>query len=48
MRATYPVFLRTKVCGLIFGISILLHINVFVCASMCEFRGRNFVKGERM
>ena len=35
MRATYP--LRTKVHGLIFGIRILLHMYVFVCASMCEF-----------
>ena len=28
--------LRTKVRGLIFGIRILLHMHVFVCASMCE------------
>ena len=41
-------YLRMKVCGLIFGIRILLHMHVFVCASMCEFRGRNSVKGGRM
>ena len=40
---------RMKVRGIIFGIRILLHMSVFVCASMCvEFRGRNFVKGGRM
>ena len=39
-------YLRTKVRDLIFGIRILLHMHVFVCASMCEFRGRNSVKGE--
>ena len=39
-------YLRMKVRGLIFGIRILLHMHVFVCASMCEFRGRNSVKGE--
>ena len=38
-------YLRMKVCGLIFGIRILLHIHVVVCASMFEFRGRNSVKG---
>ena len=41
-------YLRTKVRGLIIGIIILLHMHVFVCAIMCEFRGRNFVKGGRM
>ena len=41
-------YLRTKVRGLIFDIRILLHMHVFVCASMCEFRGRNSVKGGRM
>ena len=41
-------YLRTKVCGLIFGFRILLHMHVFVCASMCEFRGQNSVKGGRM
>ena len=41
-------YLRTKVRGLIFGIRILLHMHVYVCASMCEFRGRNSVKGGRM
>ena len=41
-------YLRTKVCGLIFCIRILLNMHVFVCASMCEFRGRNSVKGGRM
>ena len=40
--------LRTKVRCLIFGIRILLHMHVFVCASMCEFRGQNYVKGGRM
>ena len=30
-------YLRTKVCGLIFGIRTLLHMHVFVCASICEF-----------
>ena len=33
-----------KARGLIFGTRILLHIPVFVCASMCEFRGRNSIK----
>ena len=41
-------YLKMKVRGLIFGIRILLHKHVFVCASMCEFRGRNSVKGGRM
>ena len=46
-------YLGTKVRGLIFGIRILLLcmclcMHVFVCASMCEFRGRNSVKGGRM
>ena len=35
-------------CGLIFDIRILLHMHVFVCASMWDFRGRNSVKGRRM
>ena len=39
---------RDRGRDIIFGIRILLHIHVFVCASMCEFRGRNFVKGGRM
>ena len=41
-------YLRTKVHGLIFGIRILLHMHVFVCASMCEFCGRNSFKGGKM
>ena len=41
-------YLRTKVRGLIIDIRILLHMHVFVCASMCEFQGRNYVKGGRM
>ena len=41
-------YLRTKVRGLIFYIRILLHMHVFVCASMCEFQGQNSVKGGRM
>ena len=41
-------YLRTKVCGLIFGIRILLHMHGIVCESMCEFRERNSVKGGRM
>ena len=41
-------YLRTKVRGLIFEIRLLLHMHVFVCASMCEFWGRNSVKGGRM
>ena len=41
-------YLRMKACGLIFGTRILLHMHVFVCASMCEFWGRNSVKGGRM
>ena len=36
------------VCGLIFGNIILLHMHVFMCASMCEFQGRNSVEGGRM
>ena len=31
-----------------FATKILLHMHMFVCASMCEFRGRNSVKGGRM
>ena len=46
MQAIYSSYLRTKVRGLIFGIRILLHMHVFVCASMCGFQGKNFVKGE--
>ena len=38
-------YLRIKVRGLIFGIRILLHMHVFVCASMCEFREQNSAKG---
>ena len=41
-------YLRMKVRGLIFGTRILLHMHVFVCTSMCEFRERNSVKGGRM
>ena len=41
-------YLRMNVRGLIFGIRIVLHIHVFVCASICEFRGRKSVKGEKM
>ena len=40
--------MRTKVRCLIFGIRISLHMHVFECANMCEFRGRNSVKGGRM
>ena len=32
-------YLRTEVHGLIFGIRILLHMHVFVCATRCEFWG---------
>ena len=38
-------YLRINVHGLIFVIRILLHMHVFVCASMCKFRERNSVKG---
>ena len=52
MRTRYgsPIFsyLRMKVRGLIFDIRILLHMHVFVCASMCQFWGRNSFKGGRM
>ena len=41
-------YLRMKVSGLIFSIRILLHMYVFVCTSMSEFRERNYVKGGRM
>ena len=41
-------YLRMKVRGLIFSTRRLLHMHVFVCANMCEFRERNSVKGERM
>ena len=41
-------YLRIKVLGLIFGIRLLMHMHVFVCVSMCEFLGRNSVKGGRM
>ena len=41
-------YLRMKVCSLIFCTRILLHMHVFMCASICEFRGRNYVKGEKM
>ena len=48
IRVTYISYLRTKVHGLIFGIRIFLYMHVFVCASMCEFQGRNSFKGGRM
>ena len=38
-------YLSMKVRGVIFGTRILLHMHVFMCASMCEFRGQNSVKG---
>ena len=41
-------YLRTKVRGLIFGIRIIQHMPMFMCASLCEFRGRNSIKGGRM
>ena len=41
-------YLRMKVHGLIFGTKILLHMHVFVCASICEFRGEDSIKGGRM
>ena len=42
-----PIFsyLRMKARGLIFGTRISWNMHVFVCASMCEFRGQNSVKG---
>ena len=44
IRCEPPIisYLKTKVRGLIFGIRILLHMHVFVCASICEFRGAKF------
>ena len=39
-------YLRMKVRGLIFGTRILLHMHVFVCASMCEFLGQNLLMGK--
>ena len=45
MRDTYPFLFEYEGAWSIFDIRILLHMHVFVCASMCEFRGRNFVKG---
>ena len=32
-----------KVHGIIFGTRILLHMHMFVCASMCEFWEQNSV-----
>ena len=32
--------------GIIFGIRILLHMHVFVCASMCEFGDEILLRGE--
>ena len=46
LRATYPFLFEVR--HLIFGIRILLQMHVFVCVSMCEFRGRNSFKGGRM
>ena len=48
MRATYYFLFEDEGIGLIFGIRTLLHMHVFVCASMCEFWGRNSIKGGRM
>ena len=44
-------YLRMKVhlsniVSLILELELLLHMHVFVCASVCEFRGRNSFKGE--
>ena len=49
-RCRLPIlsYLRTKVRSLIFDIRTLLNMHVFMCASMCEFRGRNSIKGGRM
>ena len=39
-------YLRTKMRGLIFGIIILLHMHVFVCASMVNFGDEILLRGE--
>ena len=46
MRPPIFSYLRTKVRDLIFGIRILLHMHVFVSATMCEFRGQFLLRGE--
>ena len=41
-------YLRTKVRCIIFGTRMTNAYACVVCASVCEFWGRNSVKGERM
>ena len=53
MRATYHFLFEdegawSNIRSLILELEKLLHMHVFVCANVCEFRGRNSVKGERM
>ena len=53
MRVTYPFLFEdegalSNIRNLILELELLLHMHVIVCASMCEFRGRNSVKGGRM
>ena len=45
MQATYPFLFEDEGVWSNIGTNILLHMHMFVCASMCEFQGRNFVKG---
>ena len=40
--------LRRKTVRLMKSVVATQYMPVFVCASMCEFWGRNYVKGERM
>ena len=49
MRATYPfLFEDGGALSKIAALESLLHMHVFVCASECEFRGQNSVKGGRI
>ena len=49
MQATYHFLFEDEVArSNIYSIRILLHMHVFVCANMCEFRRRNSIEGGRM
>ena len=48
MHTTYPFLFENEGAWSNIGIRILLHMHVFVYASMFEFRGQNSVKGGRM
>ena len=49
MRTTYPFLFENRgPLSKIVDLKQLMHMHVFMCASGCEFRGRNSVKGARM